>query len=488
MKILNHWVDGYIRGVKVLKTSEIKDLISTDKTSERKTLARKGDDYYNGLHDIRYYKMYYYNADGELVEDTHRSNIKISHPFFTELVDQCVQYMLSGDEYVKSDIPELQDELNKYFGDDFTTELVDTGVDAKTKGFGYMYAYKSKSGITKFLSAESMGVVEVRATETDDNCKYVIYHYTDRVGKDHKKISRIQVWDEQFVYYYVQDEEGTITIDEDAEYNPRPHIVYTKADGEDYGASLGYIPFFKLKNNRYEKSDLFAIKQLIDDYDLMACGLSNNITDFDYPIYAVSGFPGDNLDELIQNFRTKKTIGTELGGGVDIKTVDIPYQARLTKLELDEKNIYRFGMGFNSAQLGDGNITNVVIKSRYALLDLKCNKFEKQLRAFLNQLVLVALDEINKRNDSDYQLSDVYYEFEREVMTNASDNASIKKTEADTRAVEINTLLNLASIIDKDTLLKNICDILEIDYEEIKDKLPKSESEIMDEVEKQLGE
>ena len=61
----------------MLKISEIKDLISSDKTSERKTLARKGEDYYNGLHDIRYYKMYYYNADGELVEDTHRSNIKI---------------------------------------------------------------------------------------------------------------------------------------------------------------------------------------------------------------------------------------------------------------------------------------------------------------------------------------------------------------------------------------------------------------------------
>ena len=472
----------------MLKISEIKDLISSDKTSERKTLARKGEDYYNGLHDIRYYKMYYYNADGELVEDTHRSNIKISHPFFTEIVDQCVQYMLSDDDIVRSDKPELQEELDKYFGDDFITELVDTGVDAKSKGFGYMYAYKSKNGRTKFLSAESMGVVEVRATETDDNCKYVIYYYTDRIGKNHKKINRIQVWDEQFVYYYVQDENGTITIDNDEEYNPRPHIVYTKEDGEDYGASLGYIPFFKLKNNRYEKSDLFPIKQLIDDYDLMACGLSNNITDFDYPIYAVSGFPGDNLDELIQNFRTKKTIGVESGGGVDIKTVDIPYQARINKLELDEKNIYRFGMGFNSAQLGDGNITNVVIKSRYALLDLKCNKFEKQLRAFLNQLVQVALNEINDSNDTDYQLSDVYYEFEREVMTNASDNAQIKKTEADTRMVEINILLNLASVIDNKTIIQLICEQLDIDYNDIKDKLPKSENEIMDDVEAQLNE
>ena len=40
-------------------------------------------------------------------------------------------------------------------------------------------------------------------------------------------------------------------------------------------------------------------------------------------------------------------------------------------------------MGFNSAQIGDGNITNVVIKSRYALLDLMCYKLKKNLKKFL---------------------------------------------------------------------------------------------------------
>lgn len=471
----------------MLKIEEINNLISNDTTSERKRLARIGDNYYNGKHDIRNYRIFYYDADGNLQEDTHRSNIKISHPFFTELVDQCIQYMFSDESIVKSDIPELQEELDKYFGADFINELVDTGTDAKSKGFGYMYAYKSKNGRTKFLSADSMNVIEVRETETDDNCKYVIYWYVERVGKNHEPIKRIQVWDENYVYYYVQDGEGTITIDESVERNPRPHIIYEKK-GAEYGSSLGYIPFFKLKNNRYEKSDVFTIKDLVDDYDLMACGLSNNIQDFDFPIYAVSGFQGDNLDELIQNFKTKKTVALGEGGNVDVKTINIPYQARLSKLELDEKNIYRFGMGFNSAQLGDGNITNVVIKSRYALLDLKCNKFEKQLRAFMNQLVEVVLDEINKTgNETDYSLKDVYYDFEREVMTNASDNAQIKKIEADTRAVEINLLLNLAQLIGKETILKLICEQLDIDYNEIKDKLPKSEMELNQEAEQLLN-
>ena len=471
----------------MLKIEEIKTLIQNDKTSERKRLARIGDNYYNGIHDIRNYRIFYYDGDGNLHEDTHRSNIKIAHPFFTELVDQCVQYMFSKDDFVKSDIPELQEELDKYFGAEFINELVDTGTDAKAKGFGYMYAYKSSNGRTKFLSADSMNVIEVRETETDDNCKYVIYWYVERVGKNHDPITRIQVWDKDYVYYYVQDGEGTVIIDNSVERNPRPHIIYEKK-GAEYGASLGYIPFFKLKNNRYEKSDVFTVKELIDDYDLMACGLSNNIQDFDFPIYAVSGFQGDNLDELIQNFKTKKMIGLGEGGNVDVKTVDIPYQARLSKLQLDETNIYRFGMGFNSAQLGDGNITNVVIKSRYALLDLKCNKFEKQLRAFMNQLVQVALDEINSRGEETaYSLKDVYYEFDREVITNASDNAQIKKVEADTRAVVINTLLNIAQNFDKETILKLICEQLDINYEDIKDKLNKSEMELNQEAEKLLN-
>ena len=469
----------------MLKIQEIKDLIIYDKTSERKRLARIGDDYYNGTHDIKNYRIFYYDGDGNLQEDTYRSNIKIPHPFFTELVDQCIQYMFSKDDFVKSDIPELKEELDKYFGADFTNELVDTGTDAKAKGFGYMYAYKSSNGRTKFLSADSMNVIEVRETETDDNCKYVIYYYIERVGKNHDPITKIQVWDKDYIYYYVQDGQGTITIDDSVERNPRPHIIYEKKDG-DYGASLGYIPFFKLKNNRYEKSDVFTVKALIDDYDLMACGLSNNIQDFDFPIYAVSGFEGDNLDELSQNIKAKKIVGVGPGGNVEVKTIDIPYQARISKLQLDETNIYRFGMGFNSAQLGDGNITNVVIKSRYALLDLKCNKFEKQLRAFMNQLVQVALDEINSNNETDYSLKDIYYDFEREVMTNASDNASIKKVEADTRAVEINTLLNIAQQFDKETILQMICEQLDINYEDIKDKLPKSEMEINQEAEKML--
>lgn len=203
----------------------------------------------------------------------------------------------------------------------------------------------------------------------------------------------------------------------------------------------------------------------------MSCGLSNNLQDITEGIYVVKGFEGNDLGELIHNIHVKKAVGVGESGNVDIKTIDIPYQARQAKLELDEKNIYRFGMGFNSAQIGDGNITNIVIKSRYALLDLKCNKLELRLKGFMKQLIQLALDEINTAKKTDYQIKDVKIVFEREVMTNASDNAQIKKTEAETQQIQINALLAAASQLDPETLVEKLCGILDVDFEDVKSKL-----------------
>ena len=456
----------------MLSIREILTFINEDKASERKRFAQIGQKYYEGEHDILNYKIYYYDGDGNICEDKLKSNIRISHPFFTELVDQQAQYMLSGkDKPIRSDLPKLQTELDGYFDDDFYSELYELLIGTISKGFEYMYAVSDKDGRTRFEWADSMGVVEVRAKDTDDGCEYFIFRYVDRVDKGRKKITRIQVWDKENVYFYVQVSDGEILPDDTVEMNPRPHTIFTDENGRQSGKGFGFIPFFRLDNGRKHFSGLKPIKALIDDYDLMACSLSNNLQDFTDALYVVSGFQGDNLDEMIQNIKSKKAIGVDDGGGVEIRTVNIPYQARQTKLDLDEKNIYRFGMGFNSAQIGDGNVTNVVIKSRYALLDLKCNKLEIRLKQFLRKLIQIALDEINKTSGTDYRQKDVYFDFKREVMTNASDNAQIEKTDAERQQIQINTILNLANVLDDETVVQSICETLDISYEDVKGKI-----------------
>lgn len=471
----------------MLDTSEIKRLIEEDNSSEKKRHARQGLKYYEGEHKIMGSRFFYFDADGKLQEDLYKSNIKISHPFFTELVDQEVQYMLSGDgSFIKSDDPALQEKLDMYFDDAFRSELYETLTGCVAKGFDYMFAYQTADDRIGFQWADSMGVVEVREKDTDDKTGYVIYWYIDRIEKGKKAIKRIQVWDKVQVYYYVQVDNGDVILDEDTELNPRPHIVTVNDKNERFGSSFGFIPFFRLDNGSKQFSGLKPIKGLIDDYDLMACSLSNNLQDFTDAIYVVSGFQGENLDEMIQNVKVKKHVGVDKDGGLDIKTIDIPYQARQAKLELDEKNIYRFGMGFNSAQIGDGNITNVVIRSRYTLLDLKCNKLEIRLKGFLRKMIRVVLDEINRQDGTDYQMKDVYIEFIREIITNADDNARIELTDAQTQGQMLDNMLKVNNILDDETIIQEICGILDIDYESIKDKLLRDGMHEVEQIQKTL--
>lgn len=460
----------------MLTEAEIKRFIDNDSSSEKKKFAETGQRYYEANHDILKSRLFYYNADGNLVEDNTRSNIKISHPFFTELSDQLSAYMLSCKENpirAKETAEGLQEHLDEYFDDDFYTEISELITGAYNKGFEYIYAYKNTEGRLAFQCADSLGVIEVRAKDTDDECEYFIYWYIDRIDKGKKEIRRIQVWSDKETWYYVQSGNGRVKLDDSVPINPRPHVVFTEQKKNvKKGYSFGFIPFWRLDNNKKQISGLKPIKALIDDYDLMECGISNNLADFDTPLHVVTGFQGDNLDELQTNLKTKKILGVDEGGGVEVKTVDIPYQARKAKADEDEKNIYRFGMGFNSSQVGDGNITNVVIRSRYTLLDLKANKLERRLKKLLKQLVKVVLDEINKMNKTNYKVSDVSFDFVREIMTNESENYSNEKTKAETQQVQINTILNVAAALDDETIVKAICEVLDIDYDEIKNKLP----------------
>lgn len=475
-----------------LSVAEIKRFMDDDITSERKRFAAVGQRYYEADHDIMKCRLFYYNADGKLVEDTTRSNIKICHPFFTELVDQTASYLLSSKENpirARDNAEGLQEHLDTYFDEVFWAEVFDLVVGANSKGFEYIYSYKNTENRLAFQCADSMGVVEVREKDTDDGCKYVIYWYIDRIEKGKKEVKRIQVWSETETTYYVQSgKSGKIELDKSVEYNPRPHIVFTDPKTKKkMGYGLGYIPFWRLDNNRKRISGLKPIKGLIDDYDTMMCGLSNNLVDFDTPLHIVSGFQGDNLDELQQNLKTKKIVGVDSDGGVNVQTVNIPYEARRVKAEEDEKNIYRFGMGFNSSQVGDGNITNVVIRSRYTLLDLKANKLEKRLKQLLREIVKVVLAEINTTYNKSFQSSDVYFDFSRDIMTNETENIQNDLLKAQIKQVELNNILNIAASIGDEEALKAICDVMDLDFKEIKDKMKQPDNPLAD-LQKAMGE
>lgn len=464
-----------------LSIAEIKRFMAADAISSKKRMAAVGNRYYHAEHDILNHRLFYFNNDGKLVEDTTRANVKIVHPFFMILADQLSAYCLSHKEnpiQAKKKDGDLQDYLDERFDDEFWSEIGDLVTGSYVKGFEYLYRYKNADNKSIYQCADSIGVVEIPAKDAEDNQDHILYYYKDTIEKGKKEVTLIQDWTADETYYYARVNNGKITLDPFVKINPRPHVVFTDPDsGDRMGKPFGYIPFFRLDYCKQQHSGLKPIKGLIDDYDIHACSLSNNLSDFDTPLYVVSGFQGNNLDELQQNLKTKKIVGVDAEGGITVQTVEIPYEARKAKLELDERNIYIFGMGFNPAQVGDGNITNVVILSRYTLLDLKKSKFEKRLKKLLKRIIKIELAEINEEHGTDYKLSDITIDLTPEIPANETENVQNEKVRAETRQIKLNTILNAAATIGDEAALQAICDILELDYEDLKDQVKKIQEE-----------
>lgn len=447
----------------------IDDAVKTDRQSPIKEKMSEGLRYYDYKHDILKFRLFYYNDDGKFVEETNRSNIKIPHAFFTEQVDQKVQYLLSNSVEFETADTELKTYLEEYIDDDFQLMLQEMVEGASKKAYEFAYVYRAASGKLLFKVADSRKVIVIY-DDMNEVIAIIRYYDTD-ITKDNRKVTvtKAELWDTEKTWFFVSssDYNNRFILDESQEINPRFHQVVEDSDGKLLGKGFGYIPFLKLSNNKNEKTDLEPIKALIDDYDLMACALSNNLVDFDHPIYAVKGYQSDNLDNLVTNLRTKKTVGVSQDGGIDVKTVDIPVTARKTKLETDKEAIYKFGMAFDSSQVGDGNITNIVIKSRYSLLDLKCNKTEIRLRAFIKQLLDIIIQDINERYHKSFKRQQVEVVITRSTLINQTDNAETEKVEAETKGQLIQNLLDVAPYLDDKSLLKKICAIQDLDYDEV---------------------
>ena len=162
----------------MLHIGEIQTLLNTAYGDPQKAQARIGRQYYHARHAIQNYRLFYYDAHGELQEDKTRSNIKISHPFFTELADQEVQYLLSNrDRIVVAEDEQLQKEMDSYFNenDRFRAELADACTDAVVCGCGWLYAYMNADGKLAFQCADALSVVEADGKYTSDGRDYVLY-------------------------------------------------------------------------------------------------------------------------------------------------------------------------------------------------------------------------------------------------------------------------------------------------------------------------
>lgn len=449
------------------------DLISTEK-KEMKVSKR----YYEKRHDILDYRLFYVDSDGVTREETNRSNIKIPYPFYSEIIDQKVNYLLGQQIEFNTDNEQLESLLKNYIDPNFHQLLSDLVEGASLKGKEGVHYYYDSKGMIRFEIADSYNLIFLN--DEYGELSQVIRHYTVKADKNGKQktIQKAEVFTAEGIYYFVKNNKSYV-IDNTKTINPQPYRMLKKGDRLYKPNEPQKLPILLMENNKQQTTDLNGIKDLIDNYDLNASSLSNNLQEFDYPIYAVRGFEGDSLDNLVNNLQTRKTIGVAQEGGLEVHQLDVKYEARKAKLEIDKEAIYRFSMSFDSSanSNGDRALTNIGIKSRYSLLDIKANKTETRLRKVLNKMLELILENIKELTNQSFEVSEIEVVFNRSALTNEKELAEQENLQAQALLTRINAIMNTSLILDSQLLAELLAKELGLEPDEVI-KLIKSEDYI----------
>lgn len=417
----------------------IKAYIRDFENSKRKQKMKYGEDYYRSRNtEIMNRKMLIYaeTEDGipYEVEDPYKANNKLPSGYFKLLVDQKLNYLLGKEIAFDTD---QEEELKEMLGRKLQSQLKQLGKEASKKVIGWKHPYIDEEQNLKFMIVPSEQIIPVYKPDFKDQLELIIRYYRVTVlNEDGEavKVTRVEVWDDEEVAYYQENDKTGIIELITPEYmqrifgkvyqNPKYHfqkdIKYGDKVAESEGIPWNKVPFIPLYNNDDEEYDLQPIKPFIDAYDIINSDFINNLEDFQDVYWILKGYDGENLQEFLHQVKRYKTLKVADDGDARSEQIEIPYEARREALKGLENDIFNFGMGVNPSQLGEGGtITNVVIKSRYTNLDLKCNEFETQLKDFIHELMHFVNRYRELTNQSEIELKDV--QFTRSMIMNENE-------------------------------------------------------------------
>lgn len=212
----------------------------------------------------------------------------------------------------------------------------------------------------------------IRYFEDEKNKEVICVEEWHKTGVIRSKIKKDKIVEEQIRESHYEQE---ITYDGEVE--------------KILEVNFPFIPFVPLNNNKEKVSDLEPVYDLVVFYNSISSGFIDNIYKFQEAITKLKGFSGDKetLRETMKNLKIYKAAGIPEDGDIETMIVEIPVEARTVILELLKKALFSISGAYDPDQIGDGNITNVVINNRYYGLDSKADGLEKQLKMFYEKFI-----------------------------------------------------------------------------------------------------
>lgn len=166
------------------------------------------------------------------------------------------------------------------------------------------------------------------------------------------------------------------------------------------GESYSMLPVIPLYANDEQRSELTkSIKAKIDAYDRITSDFVDNLDRANDVYWVLNNFGGsvDQALQVVQEINELKVAMSVSDGtsssSAEPHTIEVPYAARQTALEILEKALYSDFMGLSMSELTGSSLTNVAIQTALTNLKLKCDHYEWQCFAFIQQVLsLLGID------------------------------------------------------------------------------------------------
>lgn len=374
-----------------------------------------GRRYYTCGNDVLKRKFHYYNM-GVKIADEYRSNIKIANDFLSIIINQKVAYCL-GKDIIVDNVADLPFDINDEI--DYVAE------DASQKSRGWCFVWIDKDGLFKQKQIESETIIPLYDGSIEENLIGIIRTY--KLGDD----EYAEYWDENFKTLYKKDGSKYVEVSKNT------HL--------DNGVGWGRIPFIRLRNNKYEMTDLDNIKGLIDAYDYTISDFANNFIDFQEVIYKLKNYAESlkdeqSLSELVDFLKKYKIVNVDENGDFEVLVNEVPSEARSQFLEILRKNIFLMAHSVDTEKLSGGDLTNVTIKAYFDNLDKKCNKFIKECKRYIMDMLYFSNKWKEFNQLSPDILTKVDIKFNKSMIIN------------ETEVIEV--LISLGLQVSKETLIK----------------------------------
>ena len=321
---------------------------------------------------------------------------RLSNDFLFRFVVQQNQYLLGNGVTLKDN------DTKKKLGRSFDTRLQEIGENALLHGVSWGYWNYDHLESISAVKDQFSGFVAL-CDEVTSEPKVGIQFW--QIGRDKPMGVRLFEVDGVTVYRYP----GSGTIDNDTKVEiieeKRAYKVKTIADGsgvsvlseENYRA-LPVIPLFANKEKRSELTH--NIKSKIDAYDRIQSDFGDNLDRANDVYWVLNNFGGTtddvvNMIEMINKVKAVLNQTNAVGGGAtaEPRTIEVPYMARSTALDILRKSLYQDYMALDMDEIRGGSLTNVAIKTAMANLNLKADRYEWQCFAFVqNVLAFVGVE------------------------------------------------------------------------------------------------